>query len=91
MRGFVLAAVAVAAIGGAVALNSSRAEAMPLPGADVLGSAIQETSEIENVALVCRRQWNGRRFVERCVRTRPIVRLAPRIYPRPYHPRRHYY
>ena len=91
MRDFVLAAAAVAVIGGAVALNSSRAEAMPLPGADALGSAIQETSDVENVALVCRRQWNGRRFVERCVRTRPIVRPAPRIYPRPYHPRRHYY
>ncbi len=91
MRGFILAAAAVAAIGSAVVLNSSAAEAMPLPDASALGTAIQDASSVESVALVCRRHWNGRRFVERCVRTRPIVRPAPRIYPRPYHPRRHYY
>ena len=91
MRGFILAAAAVAAIGSAVVLNSSAAEAMPLPDASALGTAIQVPGAAHSPPPFCPRHWNGRRFVERCVRTRPIVRPAPRIYPRPYHPRRHYY
>lgn len=82
MKRVVLTAIAAAAIAGAASLASPRAEAMTLPG--ITGAPSTQT---ENVALVCRRVWNGWQWVRSCYRT------GPRYYgPRPYYgPRRYYH
>jgi hypothetical protein len=66
MRRLSLAAAAVATFAGAGSLASTRVDAMPLPGAGGLGVAITGHELTEQVYLVCRRAWNGYRWVRTC-------------------------
>ena len=66
MRRLSLAAAAVATFAGAGSLASTGVDAMPLPGAGGLGVAITGHELTEQVYLVCRRAWNGYRWVRTC-------------------------
>lgn len=88
MHRLALAVIAAVAIAGAATLGTPRAEAMTLPGI-----THAPASQAQDVALVCRRVWNGYRWVRSCYRTGPRYYYAPRPYYRPhYRPYRpHYY
>ncbi|MFZ5732381.1 MAG: hypothetical protein ACOY4O_06585 [Pseudomonadota bacterium] len=80
MRRLLIAAAAIATVAGAAVMASPRAEAMTLPGVVAGGDAV------EKVQLVCRRVWNGYRWVRSC------YRAAPRYYGGGYYaPRPRYY
>ncbi len=84
-----IAAAAVATVAGAVTFTAPRAEAMTLPGIAAAPKAAEE------VALVCRRVWNGYRWERICRETGPRY-YAPGYYdpPRPRYyapPRPRYY
>jgi len=68
MRRLIFAATAVAAIAGAGSLVSTRADARPIAGG--LGASVAPELA-EQVALVCRRKWNGHRWVRVCYETGP--------------------
>jgi hypothetical protein len=74
MRRFVLAIAAGAAVVTGSLLAAPRADAMTAPAPAGLGAAINETTLSERVAYVCRRSWNGYRWVRRCYYTRPSYR-----------------
>lgn len=79
MRRLFIAAATIATIAGAAVLAAPRAEAMTLPG------AIAGSGSVEQVQLVCRRVWNGYRWVRSCYRAAPAYdygydRPAPRYY-----------
>lgn len=88
MRRLLIAAAAIATVAGAAVMASPRAEAMTLPGVVAGGDAV------EKVQLVCRRVWNGYRWVRSCYRAGPryygggYYAPRPRYYaPRYYAPR----
>lgn len=68
MRRLIFAATAVAALAGAGSLVSTRADAMPRTGGLDASVANELT---EQVRLVCRRTWNGYRWVRACYETGP--------------------
>lgn len=68
MRGLIFAATAVATVIGAGSLASTRADAMPV-ASGIGASVAPELSQY--VQLVCRRSWNGYRWVRRCYETAP--------------------
>jgi len=78
-----IAAAAIATVVGAAVLAAPRAEAMTLPG------VIAGSSSVEQVQLICRRVWNGYRWVRSCYRAAPAYDYyeRPRAYyaPRPYY------
>lgn len=80
MRRMMLAAAAVAVVLGAGSLAASRAEAMTLPSAGPVAGVVTENGMVQDVRLVCRRVWNGFRWMPRCWRTGP-----PPWRPRPRH------
>ena len=83
MRKLILTAAAAVTVLATGALTTQRAEAFTLPAPSGLAAIANELSLTEDVRLVCQRVWNGRRFVTRCVETRP---RRP-VY-RPYRPNR---
>lgn len=94
MRRLLIAAAAVATVAGATALTSPRAEAMTLPG------VVSAPKAAEDVALICRRTWNGYRWVRTCYESGPSYYGGGGGYgysgggyaPRPYYePRPRYY
>ncbi len=100
MRRLLIAAAAIITVAGAAVLAAPRAEAMTLPGV-VAGS-----SSVEQVQLVCRRVWNGYRWVRSCYRAAPAYGYGygggyggggygggyGYVAPRPYYrPRAYYY
>lgn len=74
MNRFVIAAAAVVALTGAVALSGSRAEAMSLHAP--LAGATQQT---EQVRLVCSTRRVGMRLVKTCRDVRPAFRRPVRV------------
>lgn len=87
MRRFLIAAVAIATFASAAVLAAPRAEAMTLPG------AIATPKVTEDVRLVCRRSWDGYRWVRTCVEVHDGYGYGGGGYvePRPYYPPRGYY
>ena len=84
MRRLLIAAAAIATVAGAAVLAAPRAEAMTLPG------VIAGSGSVEQVQLVCRRVWNGYRWVRSCYRAAPSYdygydRPRPYYAPRPYY------
>lgn len=73
MRRLMLVAAAAATVFIAGAAMAPRAQAMTLPDAGHLAGAVSQNSLKEDVALVCRRVWNGYRWVRQCWRTGPPV------------------
>lgn len=85
MRRLLIAAAAIATVAGAAIVASPRAEAMTLPGV-VAGS-----DSVEKVQLVCRRVWNGYRWVRSCYRPAPSYGYGGGYYERPrYYAPRYY-
>jgi len=80
MRKLILAAL-MGVILSAGALISNRAEAMSVPAG--IATAAQTLNVTDQAAYVCRRAWNGFRWVRRCFWTGPRV-VAPRVVVRPY-------
>jgi hypothetical protein len=78
MRRLIFAVTALMALASAASLFSTRAEAMPTTGG--LGASVAHELT-EQVGLVCRRTWNGYRWVRACYETGP----------RYYHSGRGYY
>jgi len=83
MRRFILAAVAVAAL-SAGSMIGGRAEALSLPGNASLAAAGQ--TDVEQVALVCKRGWHG---VKKCVRVGPPPHRFDRRHRHHRHHRHH--
>jgi hypothetical protein len=65
MRRILVAAAAALSIAGASSFVTSRAEAMPLPGAAGLAAAA-DSGLVQDVRTVCRPVWNGWRWVQQC-------------------------
>jgi hypothetical protein len=85
MRKFALTIAAASVIVAAGSLLAPRAQAMTAPAPAGLGAAIDESRLTEDVAYVCRRWWNGYRWVRSC-------RYRPSYYGyRPYRHRYRYY
>lgn len=84
MRRLLIAAAAIATVAGAAIMASPRAEAMTLPGV-VAGGGVAE-----QVQLVCRRVWNGYRWVRSCYRAGPSYYGGGYVRPRPYYRPRYY-
>lgn len=84
MRRFILAIATVMAVAGAGSFIPTSASAMTLNGASP-AAAVKDKSAAQEVAYVCRRFWNGYRWVRRCYHT------GPRVYYRPHYYRPHYY
>ncbi|HWL04420.1 MAG TPA: hypothetical protein VNQ99_05710 [Xanthobacteraceae bacterium] len=83
---FLIAAAAIGLALGAVA-TTPRAEAMPAPAG--LAAIAGAGSLVEDARVVCRRVWNGYRWRNHCVQTRPVYRPRPRYHaPRYYAPPR---
>lgn len=97
-----VALLAFSALMLAVPFAAGPASAIPLAAPAGLAAADAQTGMAENVALVCRRAWNGYRWVRRCYNTGPVYRYsappmyqyyypAPRMYYRPWRPWRYHY
>ncbi len=87
MRRLLIAAVAIATVAGAAVMASPRAEAMTLPGVIAGGDAA------EKVQLVCRRVWNGYRWVRSCYQAAPSYGygyVQPRRHRHHHHAPRYY-
>ncbi|TAK49289.1 MAG: hypothetical protein EPO23_04460 [Xanthobacteraceae bacterium] len=80
MRRMILAAAAAVVVLGAGSLMASRAEAMTLPGIAPVAGAVSENGMVQDVRLVCRRVWNGYRWVRQCWRAGPPGPWRPRPY-----------
>jgi len=90
MRRFLIAVALAMAVVGAGSFASTPASAMTLNGSQ-LDQAVKKNDGTEQVRLVCRRYWNGYRWVRRCWRTHNYY-YAPRYYrPYRYYRRHHYY
>lgn len=93
MRRLILTAIAAVAIAGVGSFAGTRAEAMPLPSH--LSSSLSglDIAPTEQVRLVCRRVWNGYRWVRSCYETRRHHYRPHRHYRghRHHHPRRHHH
>lgn len=79
-----LAAAALMAAGLAAG-SLAPAQAMPLPGPIAPAGAIQSPLQAEQVRLVCKRVWTGRRWTRRCVRVAPPRAYRHRHYHRHHH------
>ena len=67
MRHFILAGAAALALAATVSFVPGSAQAMTLKGAAITEAA-KSTASLDNVRIVCRRAWNGRRWVRVCRR-----------------------
>lgn len=89
MRRIILAIAAVMAVSGAGTFVTTGANAMTLNGSGP-AAALKDKSAAQEVAYVCRRVWNGYRWVRRCYHTGPRYYYRPHYY-RPYRSHRRYY
>ncbi|MFN3656307.1 MAG: hypothetical protein ACK4UO_03495 [Pseudolabrys sp.] len=99
MRTKMMLTLAAAAVAAALLLPAPRAQAVTLPAPSGIGAAAEQVDPVEKArsVYVCRRYWNGYRWVRRCrwVNVRPYYYgpgpyYAPPYYG-PYRPYRRYY